>query len=410
MTVGHFDIIVIGAGIAGASVAAYLAETHRLLVLERESQPGYHSTGRSAALYSLTYGAEPVRALSRASRDFLVKPPTGFADVPLLRPRGALHIATKEQAETLGAFAETRDVAVVSRRLDGRAARTLCPILRHDAVESAAFEPDAADVEVHALHQGYLRLLRARQGGLLTDCAVENIQRGPGNWIVRTGVRSFVAPIVIDAAGAWADAVAVMAGVEPLGLQPMRRTAVLVDPPEGEKVDDWPMVIDIDERFYFKPDAGQLLLSPADETPSQACDAQPEEWDVALAIDRVEAVTTLKVRRVKSRWAGLRTFAPDRVPVAGYDPQAPGFFWLAGQGGYGIQTSDGLARSATALVLGEPLPESAAAAGVRADDLSPARLRRAERSGQDEGTGLVPDRGGTLGHRPIKGIPESGGG
>ncbi|MGH6993782.1 MAG: NAD(P)/FAD-dependent oxidoreductase, partial [Caulobacteraceae bacterium] len=340
---GEFDFIVIGAGIAGSSLAAHLAKSHRLLVVEREGQPGYHATGRSAALFSLTYGAEPVRALSRATRDFLFDPPADFAEVPLVRRRGALHVATRDQTQRLDAFAGAADVGPVARRLGAREARELCPILRPEMVAGAVFEPDAADIEVNALHQGYLRLLRSRGGRLLTDFSVQSIDRKSDGWEVRSGEMRFSAPIIIDAAGAWADEVAALAGVEPLGLAPLRRTAILVEPPQGARIETWPMVIDIDEQFYFKPDAGQLLLSPADETPSDPCDAQPEEWDIALAIDRVQAMTTLQVRRVVSKWAGLRTFAPDRVPVAGYDPDASGFFWLAGQGGYGLQTSDGLA-------------------------------------------------------------------
>ena len=375
MSVGEFDILVIGAGIAGCSVAALLAETHRVLVLERESHPGFHSTGRSAALFSLIYGAEPVRALSRASREFLFDPPAGFTDAPLVRPRGALHIATRDQRSRLEAFAALPDIKPFTHRISGDGARELCPILRPDHVDDAVIEADAADVDVHALHQGYLRLLRDRDGRLLTDRTVESLHRDRGRWLLRAGGETYAAPVVLNAAGAWADVIAAMAGVAPIGLQPMRRTALLVDPPEGVDIDRWPMVIDIDEQFYFKPDAGQLLLSPADETPLQPCDVQPDEWDVALAVDRIETATTLQVRRIKHRWAGLRSFVPDRVPVAGYDIDAPGFFWLAGQGGYGIQTVFGLARAAAALVLEQPIPESLISSGVAVEDLSPARLR-----------------------------------
>ncbi len=375
MSAGEYDILVIGAGMAGASAAAHLALNRRVLVLEREGQPGYHSTGRSAALFSAIYGSEPVRALSRASHDFFHAPPPGFAEAPLVRSRAAMHIATAEQAERLARYAALPDVAQVSRKLSRDEALTLCPILRADQLHSALVELEAADVDVHGLHQGYLRLLRERGGTLLTDRAVESLSHEGGRWLLRAGGEEFAAPVVINAAGAWADEIAGFAGVASIGLQPMRRTAILVEPPPGADIDDWPMVIDADKSFYFKPDAGLILLSPADETPMDPCDVQPDEWDVAVAVDRVETATTLKITRVKHRWAGLRSFVADRAPVAGFDADAPGFFWLAGQGGYGIQTAPALSRVAAALALNQPIPAEIAAHGVNTADLAPARLR-----------------------------------
>lgn len=371
----ELDILVIGAGIAGSSVAAHLAQGHRVALFERESAPGYHSTSRSAAVFSEIYGAEPVRALSRASRDFFFAAGHDFAAAPLVKPRGVIYIATRPQRARLEVFAAHADVARQTRRLNPQEALSLCPILRAEELDAALFEPEAADVDVHALHQGYLRLLRQRGSELFKDQPVEGLERDGSHWNLASAGKIWRAPIVVNAAGAWADQIAVMAGVTPIGLQPMRRTALLVDAPEGESVDHWPLVCDIAEEFYFKPDAGRLLLSPADETPSDPCDAQPDDWDVALAVDRVEAATRLKVRRVKHTWAGLRSFVADRVPVAGYDPDAPGFFWLAGQGGYGIQTCPALSLAATSLVLKRPLPESLTAAGVDARDLAPGRLR-----------------------------------
>jgi D-arginine dehydrogenase len=371
----EFDIIVIGAGIAGTSAAARLAaENRRVLVLERESQPGYHSTGRSAALFSEIYGAEPVRALSRASHDHFYAPPPGFCETPLVKRRGALHVASADQLPALEAFAALPDVAAATRRLTRAEAIAICPMLREEAVAAAVFEPDAADVDVHALHQGYLRMLRQHGGQLLTDRPVESLVRDRDQWILTSGEDHFSAPVIINAAGAWADVVGGFAGAGPIGLQPMRRTALLVEPPAGVASDAWPMVIDVGEQFYFKPDAGLLLLSPADETPVEPCDVQADEWDIAVAIDRVEAATTLKVRTVKHRWAGLRSFVADRVPVAGYDPNVDDFFWLAGQGGYGIQTAPAMAETAAALVLGRPLPASLTGAGVDAGALSPTRI------------------------------------
>ncbi|HWE44877.1 MAG TPA: FAD-binding oxidoreductase [Caulobacteraceae bacterium] len=376
MSANAYDIVVIGAGMAGASAAAHLALNRRVLVLEREGQPGYHSTGRSAALFSAIYGSEPVRALSRASHDFFYAPPPAFAPAPLVRPRAAMHIATAEQAERLAAFGALPDVAPVSRIITRDEALKLCPILRPEQLHSAVVELEAADVDVHGLHQGYLRQLREREGVLLTDRTVEGLGHEGGRWRITSNGEEFFAPVVVNAAGAWADVIAGLAGVAPIGLQPMRRTAILVEPPAGAEIDDWPMVIDADEQFYFKPDAGLLLLSPADETPMAPCDVQPDEWDVAVAVDRVETATTLKITRVKHRWAGLRSFVADRTPVAGYDPDAPGFFWLAGQGGYGIQTAPALSRAAAALVLDQTIPATIAAHGVNAADLSPARLRQ----------------------------------
>jgi D-arginine dehydrogenase len=360
---------------AGVSAAAVLAERLNVLVIEQESQPAHHATGRSAALFSAIYGGEAVRALSRGSQAFLYEPPAGFAEAPLVRRRGSLYIARADQAAAFEAFASPPDVAAAVRRLEPSEALALCPILRPDHAAFAALEPDSADVDVHALHQGYLRRLRAEGGRLVTDHAVEALEKTPEGWRVRTGGTSFAAPVVVNAAGAWADEVAELAGARPIGLQPMRRTALLVDPPEGVRVDNWPMVIDVEETFYFKPDAGLLLLSPADETPSPPCDAQPEALDVAVAIDRVQTATTLEVRRVRHRWAGLRSFVADRAPVAGWDREAAGFFWLAGQGGYGIQTAPAMARTAAALLQNEALPGDLVDAGVDPRALSPERLQ-----------------------------------
>ena len=367
------DIIVIGAGIAGASVAAHLAETRSVLLLEREERPGYHSTGRSAALFTEIYGSAPIRALTRASRKFLFEPPPGFAQGPLTRPRGCMHIATAAQLEALGRFRAAPDIARATRALDPAAARSLCPVLREDYVAGAVYEPDSSDIDVAALHQGYLRLFRSRDGRLVTSAEVSALSRTGNSWSVRAGGETYVAPLLVNAAGAWADSVAALAGIAPIGLEPRRRTAVLVDPPPGVVVTAWPFVSDIEEQFYFKPEAGSLFLSPADETPSAPADAQPDEWDVATAVERIETATTLRIDRLKARWAGLRTFAADRVPVVGFG-SVPGFFWLAGQGGYGIQTSPALARAAAALALGLPLPAELVACGVEAAPMSPARF------------------------------------
>ena len=368
------DVVVIGGGIAGVSVAATLAETLQVVVLERESHPGLHSTGRSAALFSEIYGGETVRALSRGSREFLYSPPAGFAESALVRSRDTLHIATAEQEERLDEFANLPDVAPAIRRLDGAAAYALCPILRQDQVVAGALETASADLDVNGLHQGWLRQLRARGGRLLVNTEVITLQHTGSAWRLETADSIIHADVVINAAGAWADVVARRAGVREIGLEPRRRTALIVDVPAELQVDSWPMVIDIDEQFYFKPDAGALLLSPADETLSEPCDAWPDDWDVAVAVDRVQNATTLEVDRVRRSWAGLRSFVADRTPVVGYAPGAPGFFWLAGQGGYGIQTAPAMASLAAALVRRMAVPEQLLSFGLDARMLRPERL------------------------------------
>jgi D-arginine dehydrogenase len=372
--VKDFDVIVIGAGIAGASVAAHLAENKSVLLLEAETQPGYHSTGRSAALFSEAYGGQTVRALSRASRSFLFTPPRTFGEMPLVHPRGTLFIAREEQLPALNSLAVSADMAARTTAISPAAALQLCPILADGYMAAALHEPGSADVDVDALHQGYLRLFRHRGGALKTACPALGLDRGYPGWRVDTGQGIFGATLIVNAAGAWADQVARLAQVSPIGVRPMRRTAVSVAGPNGMEVGSWPLVIDADEDFYFKPDAGRLILSPADETECEPHDVQPEEWDVATAIDRVERATTLHVRHVDHKWAGLRTFVADRSPVAGFDAKTSGFFWLAGQGGYGIQTAPALARAAACLIVGKPVPAELVDFGITEAELNPSRL------------------------------------
>jgi D-arginine dehydrogenase len=375
MATGTADIIILGAGIAGASAAYELASTHRVLLLEREPQPGIHSTGRSAAIFSEIYGNAVVRALSRASRDFLFAPPPGFADTPLVSPRATLFVAPPEQIEALRAMRADADVAAGTVPMSTDEALARVPILARERVAEALFEPGASDIDVNGLHQGFLRGFKARGGRLLCDVRIDALDRKSAAWRVVAGDAVYEAPILVNAAGAWADEVARLAGVAPIGIEPKRRTVVLLDAPKEHDIRAWPLTIDADETFYFKPDAGRLLLTPADETPSPPCDAQPDEMDVALAIDRFETFTTMRVRRVAHKWAGLRSFAADRTPVVGFDDTARGFFWLAGQGGYGMQTSSAMARTAAALVRGEDVPPDIRAEGVTAAALAPARLR-----------------------------------
>jgi len=370
------DVLIIGAGMAGASVGARLAGSAKVIVLEREDYPGYHSTGRSAALFSETYGNAPVRALSRASRGFLFSPPSGFTGTALAHMRGSLYVARADQVPDVAAFIGEADVANETHKISTAEALKLCPILRADYVADAVLEPNAADVDVNALHQGFLRMLRGAGGRVVTDAGVTAIESRAGIWHVRSAAGDFAAPVVVDAAGAWADEIARLAGVPALGITPLRRTALLLEPPAGVAIEGIPNTIDIAEQFYFKPDAGLILLSPADETPSPPCDAQPDELDVAIAIDRIQAATTLDVRRVRRKWAGLRSFAPDRSPVIGYDPKVEGFFWLAGQGGYGIQTAPAASLLAAALIRHESVPSELARFGVTAESVSPMRFVR----------------------------------
>ena len=369
------DLIVIGAGMAGAAAAAHLAEQRRVVLLERESQPGYHSTGRSAALFTETYGNPAIRILTGAGRAFY-EAWQGFTEHPVLTPRGALMFAAPGE-ETMLDTAWTDLSALDSRvrRLDAAEVLRMVPVLRPDQVLGAVYEPDAMDIDVHALHQGYLRLLRRRGGRLVADAEVRALGRVDGSWVARTPAGDFAAPVVVDAAGAWADAVAALAGLQPIGLVPKRRTALTIAAPAKHDSTHWPMTGDLAETFYFKPDAGRLLVSPADETPVPPCDAQPEELDVAIAVDRLMRATTIEVSRVERKWAGLRSFVADKTTVCGFDPLADGFFWLAGQGGYGIQTAEAMARCAGSLIERGTLPAEIAAKGLAAEVLSPARFR-----------------------------------
>lgn len=371
------DLLVIGAGIAGASAAYEFAAARRVILLEREAAPGYHATGRSAAFYTESYGNRAIRALTIATGPFLRDPPAGFATHPLLRPRGDLLIARPDQEEALAqAESAARAFGLPVRMLDAAAARALVPVLAPGYAAAALHDPTGCDIDVHALHQGFLRGLKARGGRLATDAEVMALDRREGLWHARTRAGLFAAPLLLNAAGAWADEVAKLAGLPPIGLMPLRRTAFAFEAPAGLDGRDWPLLADVEERFYVKPDAGRFIGSPADETPSPPCDAQAEELDIAVAVDRIEQATTFRIRRILSRWAGLRSFVPDRTPVAGPDPLEPSFLWLAGQGGYGIQTSAALAAAAVALADGRDLPPALRELGLSAAALAAARLAR----------------------------------
>ncbi len=356
------DIAIIGAGMAGASLAWSLGQRSggrlNVALIEMEAQPGYHTTGRSAAFWIESYGGPGIVPLTRASRGFLDAPPPGFAVAPLLTARDALMIAPADDAELGGALAATAaefdSGGVGYRRLDAdeMAALSVAKLLRPEWRTAGLLQDGGYDIDVAALHQGYLRGVPGWKPLLLTDAELTGISRAGGAWQLATRAGPVVAKTVVNAAGAWADAVAVLAGARPRGLLPLRRTmAVLtIDPPPPA---DLPITLDAGGRFYFKRDGDRLWLSPHDETPDVAHDVRPDEMDLAIVIDRFEQASPARIVRLESSWAGLRTFAPDRLPVFGWDGEVDGFFWCAGQGGFGIQTAPAAGDLCAALLLGE---------------------------------------------------------
>lgn len=368
------DILIVGGGIAGAGAAYELAAFASVIVLEREPHCGYHSTGRSAASFTENYGGTLIRRLAMASRAFLESPPADFSDHPLLSSRGMFTIARADQLDLLQRQLTVAQALVPTiRQIDVAAALARVPILRPDYVAGVFEEPHSKELDVHGLHQGFLRGARARGARLVVNADVEAIERNGGGWSVTTTAGTFAAPTIINAGGAWADTIARLAGVSPVGLVPKRRTAFLIPAPAD--LQGWPMVNDVAEEFYFKPDAGRLFVSPADATPSAPMDVYPEDLDVAAGVERFERATTVTVQRVARAWAGLRTFARDASPVVGFDGGVEGFFWLAGQGGYGIKTSPALSRICAALIRDRRLPGDLLELGVTAAQLSPERLR-----------------------------------
>jgi D-arginine dehydrogenase len=368
------DFLIIGAGVSGAGAGFELSRHGKVILLEAESQPGYHTTGRSAALYTRYYGNRVARALNHASLAFLENPPAGFADHPLLSPRGFLGFAPPEATDAvehmLALDPSGREIVEISV---ARAVE-LVPILKPASIGRAAYEEGVLDMDVHAIHHGFLRGLAARGGKVATDARATAVERGNGRWRVRAGGETYAAPVLVNAAGAWADEIGRLAGLAPIGLAPKRRTAIMIDVP-GIDLRRWPGVDQLDNEHYFKPDADRLMISPGDVTPSPPCDAQPEDLDVALVVDWFEQVTSVAVRRIGRRWAGLRSFVADDAPVCGTEPEAPGFYWLAGQGGYGIMMSSSLGRAVTGLITAGALPEDIGALGVTEADLSPERCR-----------------------------------
>lgn len=369
------DYLVIGAGIAGASTGYWLSAHGRVVVLEREAQPGYHSTGRSAAHYTVAYGTPQVRALTAASRAFFDNPPAGFCEHPLLSPRPEMVVDFSDDPEELRRQYESGKALVPQMRLlDAEQACSIVPVLRRDKVFGATYDPTGADIDTDALHQGYLRGIRRNQGQVLCNHEALEIRRVDGAWEVRCAAGSYRAAVLVNAAGAWCDAIAGLAGVRPLGLQPKRRSAFIFAPPPGIDCHDWPMLVSLDESFYLKPDAGMLLGSPANADPVEAHDVQPEQLDIATGMYLIEEATTLTIRRPEHTWAGLRSFVADGDLVAGYAADAESFFWVAAQGGYGIQTSAAMGEASAALIRHQPLPAHLREHGLDEAMLSPRRL------------------------------------
>ena len=373
------DVAIVGAGMAGASLAYELADTCSVVLLESEFQPGYHATGRSAAVYIPAYEFQnrALYHLTLASRDAFDSPADDFHRGGLLKQRDLLLIAPRDELPELEAiFRELRKAFPALEWVDTAYLEQRVPGLSENYTASAILDKDCHDIDVHAIHDSYLRGVKRRGGTVACNSQVTALEFKGDAWHVTAGHDRFVARIVVNAAGAWADNVAKLAGVTPAGIQPMRRTAILVEPPPGTDTANWPLLYEHHDRFYLKSDAGLLLASPADESPSDPCDAQPEELDIAYAAHYLEEALAYEVPRIRQSWAGLRSFAEDRSPVIGFAEDADGFFWMAGQGGHGIQIAPAAARLAASIVRNEPLPDDLRQLGFDPAWVSPKRLAR----------------------------------
>lgn len=363
------DIVVIGAGIAGASLAAELALTASVLLLERETRPGMHSTGRSAAMFHLTYGGPRVQPLSALALERFGALDPHFWPHPVLAPRGMVMIADAEGEAALAEQVAHSSGALVP--VTTAEAQARFPLLRPEAFTTAAIDESGQDIDVDALHQGYLRQFAARGGKLMCNATISRIARSGGDWVLETTNGLITTPMLVNATGAWGDQLAQLAGVAPVGLQPKLRTAALIEAPGGSN--DWPMLIDALETFYVKPEAGRFILSPADETDVEAHDAAADDMTLAEGAERMAHYIDWELRKKPAAWAGLRTFSPDRVPVIGFDPEASGFFWLVGQGGFGVQSAGGVAALAAHLIAPGTFRQPAA---LDPQHYAPARFRR----------------------------------
>ena len=371
----HSDFLVVGAGIAGSSVAYELSKHASVLLIERESQAGYHTTGRSAAVYTEIYGNDVIRHLTIASGTFFADPPSQFSESVLWSPRPVIMIGREDQLGDIGALHEHAiKLAPEVRLVDACELKQQAGMLKPGYAAAGLMDPNSRDLDVHSIHFGFLRAARKQGCEFVRDANVRSIERD-GGWKIETTAGTMTGRVLVNAAGAWADVVAELAGVRPVGLVPKRRSAFVFMPQPASDVRHWPVIIDVAETFYFKPDAGRLLGSPADETPSPPCDAQPDDIDIAIAIDRICKAADFSIPTIENKWAGLRSFVADKTPVVGFDDQIEDFFWLAGQGGYGIQTSPAMARAASRLALRKSLPEDLLRFEIDERMLSPSRLR-----------------------------------
>lgn len=369
-----YDYLVIGAGISGAAAAYELARYGSVVLIEAETAPGYHSTGRSAALYTPNYGSATVRRINQVSSAFFTDPPAGFCECPLLTPRGLLVIAAPGEEERLTPILDLSGSGGAIEKITAARALKLAPLLRPERVAAAAYERGVMDIDVAALHQGYLRGIKGRRGIVICGSRVQRLDRSGTHWRVVAGDTVMSGRVIVNAAGAWAGQIGEMAGAVPIGLVPKRRTAIIVDPPPATNVDAMPAIDYVAGDSYLKPDAGRIMASPGDQTPVEPQDVQPEEWDIAVLVDWLERETLIPVRRIAHSWAGLRSFVADGTPVVGFDAAAPDFFWLAGQGGYGIMMAPALGRAAASLIVSGDLPADLREEGISEADLSPARF------------------------------------
>ena len=370
---------VVGGGIAGASAAYHLLKADRsleIILVEAEDQLGYHTTGRSAALLLENDGTESTRSIVQASVDFLLNPPEGLTENVFVRPRDVMHIATFEQSASVDRFLEENSTGrIPTKEISKSEAKKRFPALREQGLDRVVVDEGAGDIDVHCLHQAYLNNFLKNGGQIKPSTRIDSATRNGEHWNLETKMGDIPVDLIVNAAGAWGDQVAIRAGVEPVGLQPRRRTAFTVNSSEPN-IQKWGMIADIDLQFYCKPDGQQLLCSLAEENPSEPCDAKHDEADVALAIERINAATTLDIRSVQTAWTGLRTFAPDRSMVIGPDTTDDSFFWCVGQGGTGIMTSPGVGRLLADLFTAGKPSEHFYKTGLKQEDIFPNRFRK----------------------------------
>jgi D-arginine dehydrogenase len=369
------DFLIIGGGVSGASAGFELARFGKVVILEAEDTPSYHASGRSAALFTRNYGPATVRAISAVSYDFFKSPPEGFADHELLTPRGGMSVALKGDEALLDRVLALGTPAYPIVEIDLAEALRHAPLLRPDLLGRAVYEADVLDMDVDAIHRGFLKGFASQGGKIITDQMVARLGHDGHVWTVETAKGSYRATILINAAGAWADRIGQLAGAKPIGLVPKRRTAILVEAPAGIEIKHMPLVDFAGGEIYMKPSSGKLMASPGDQTPVAPQDIQPDDMDIAVLADWLERHTAINIRRIDHSWAGLRSFVADEVPVVGFDPEVKNFFWLAGQGGFGIMMSSALARLAASLIDQGGIPPEFIAQGLTEADLSPIRCR-----------------------------------